>query len=192
MTNNQLTDNKLTAIIESAEAVVSALAGTNDDVHPDNSTAMVRLWDSLNDDDAPPEVVLAMARELQELRKAKDEPVAWTDAEELREARNGSSGYLFSVDGDANKFADPHHKLMLYTAPPAPAVHAGWVMVPVEPTEKMIVEGFESAPDEVFSDPKVWAEYQTMSGCQQAAHRAKLCWAAMLSAAPTAPEQEKI
>ncbi|VFS49676.1 Uncharacterised protein [Budvicia aquatica] len=27
-------------------------------------------------------------------------------------------------------------------------------------------------------------EYEAMSGCQQAAHRAKLCWAAMLNAAP--------
>jgi hypothetical protein len=74
----------------------------------------------------------------------------------------------------------------------APVILNGWVIVPVEPTDKMIVEGFESAPDEDFSDPKVWAEYETMSGCQQAAHRAKLCWAAMLSAAPIAPEQENI
>ncbi|HED1541890.1 TPA: hypothetical protein R4S87_001872 [Kluyvera cryocrescens] len=68
MTNNQLTDNRITKIIESAEAVISALAGTNDDVHPDNSTKMCQLWDMLNDDDAPPEVVLAMAKELQRYR----------------------------------------------------------------------------------------------------------------------------
>ncbi|MFP8583161.1 hypothetical protein ACLH1D_13605 [Enterobacter asburiae] len=60
----------------------------------------------------------------------------------------------------------------------------GWVMVPVEPTEDMIVEGFESEPDEFFSDAEVWEAYDAMSGCQQAAHRAKLCWAAMLAAAP--------
>lgn len=71
-------------------------------------------------------------------------------------------------------------------------IPAGWQLVPIEPTEGMIVDGFESEPDEDFSDPKVWAEYEAMSGCQQAAHRAKLCWAAMLSAAPTAPEQENI
>ena len=57
-------------------------------------------------------------------------------------------------------------------------------MVPIEPTEDMIVYGFESEPDEDFSDPAVWEEYQAMSGCQQAAHRAKLCWAAMIAAAP--------
>ena len=72
------------------------------------------------------------------------------------------------------------------------AAPEGWKLVPVEPTESMIVDGFESEPDEDFSAPKIWAEYEAMSGCQQAAHRAKLCWAAMLAAAPTAPEQENI
>lgn len=75
MTNSQLTDQKLTKIIESAEAVISALAGTNDDVHPDDSTKMCRQWDALNDNDAPPEVVLVMAKELQERRKADSELV---------------------------------------------------------------------------------------------------------------------
>lgn len=60
----------------------------------------------------------------------------------------------------------------------------GWVLVPVEPTEDMIVNGFESEPDESFSDEKEWEEYDAMSGCQQAAHRAKLCYAAMIAAAP--------
>lgn len=60
----------------------------------------------------------------------------------------------------------------------------GWVAVPVEPTEDMIVNGFESEPDESFSDEKVWEAYDAMSECQQAAHRAKLCWAAMIKAAP--------
>ncbi|WP_339025758.1 hypothetical protein [Leclercia pneumoniae] len=60
----------------------------------------------------------------------------------------------------------------------------GWVAVPVEPTEDMIVNGFESEPDESFSDEKEWKEYEAMSGCQQAAHRAKLCWAAMIATAP--------
>ena len=57
------------------------------------------------------------------------------------------------------------------------------VAVPVEPTEDMIVNGFESEPDESFSDENEWEAYEAMSGCQQAAHRAKLCWAAMIGAA---------
>ena len=66
----------------------------------------------------------------------------------------------------------------------SPVVPDGWVMVPIEPTEHMIVEGFESEPDEFFSDEEVWEAYDTMSGCQQAAHRAKLCWAAMIKSSP--------
>lgn len=66
----------------------------------------------------------------------------------------------------------------------SPVIPDGWVMVPVEPTEDMIVNGFESEPDESFSDEKEWEAYNAMSGCQQAAHRAKLCWAAMIAAAP--------
>ncbi|WP_218574803.1 hypothetical protein [Pseudomonas sp. GXM4] len=48
----------------------------------------------------------------------------------------------------------------------------------------MVINGFESEPDECFSDEEVWEQYQEMSGCQQAAFRAKLCWAAMVAAAP--------
>ena len=66
----------------------------------------------------------------------------------------------------------------------SPVIPDGWVLVPVEPTEDMIVNGFESEPDESFSDEKEWEAYDAMSGCQQAAHRAKLCWAAMIAAAP--------
>ena len=66
----------------------------------------------------------------------------------------------------------------------SPVIPDGWVMVPIEPTEDMIVNGFESEPDESFSDAEVWEAYDAMSGCQQAAHRAKLCWSAMISAVP--------
>lgn len=52
------------------------------------------------------------------------EPVAWTDADELRDANNGGSGYLFSIGGDANKFADHRRQLVLYTAPPVPVLLA--------------------------------------------------------------------
>lgn len=66
----------------------------------------------------------------------------------------------------------------------SPVIPDGWVLVPVEPTEDMIVNGFESEPDESFSDERDWEAYDAMSGCQQAAHRAKLCWAAMIAASP--------
>ncbi|MFY9993601.1 MAG: DUF551 domain-containing protein [Leclercia sp.] len=48
------------------------------------------------------------------------EPVAWTDAEELRDANEGACGYLFAIDGKANKFSDPRRMIMLYAAPLLP------------------------------------------------------------------------
>lgn len=82
-----------------------------------------------------------------------------------------------------------HHTLhadKLYTAPPAPVLRVpdGWKLVPIEPTEDMVIRGFESKPDQFWSTPEEWAEYEAMSGCQQAAHKATLCWQAMLAAAP--------
>lgn len=61
----------------------------------------------------------------------------------------------------------------------------GWKLVPIEPTEDMVISGFESKPSQLFSPAIEWEAYEAMSGCQQAAHRAKLCWAAMLAATPT-------
>ncbi|WP_431021708.1 hypothetical protein [Escherichia coli] len=62
--------------------------------------------------------------ELQERRKADGaEPVAWTDEEELRDANVAGTGYLFGIDKEANKFADPRRQIMLYRhAQPAPVV----------------------------------------------------------------------
>lgn len=49
------------------------------------------------------------------------EPVAWTDEEELRDANVAGIGYLFGIDREANKFADPRRQIMLYRhAQPAP------------------------------------------------------------------------
>ena len=71
------------------------------------------------------------------------------------------------------------------TTPPLQAVPTGWKLVPIEPTENMVVEGFESEPDSFFSHSDEWEAYKAMSGCQQAAHKSKLCWAAMIAAAPS-------
>lgn len=66
-------------------------------------------------------------------------------------------------------------------------MNSQWKLVPVEPTETMVINGFESEPNECFTDEEVWEQYQEMSGCQQAAFRAKLCWAVMLASAPEPP-----
>lgn len=67
----------------------------------------------------------------------------------------------------------------------------GWKLVPIEPTETMVVCGFESRPDPIFSKPEEWEAFDAMSGCQQAAHKARLCWAAMLDASPAHPAEQQ-
>ncbi|MHA9447859.1 hypothetical protein [Klebsiella pneumoniae] len=67
------------------------------------------------------QVVRLALVEIQERRKADNEPVAWTDEEELRDVNVAGIGYLFGIDREANKFADPRRQIMLYRhAQPAP------------------------------------------------------------------------
>lgn len=47
-----ITREQAQKIIEAADEVISALAGTNEDVNP-GSDNMLRLWDDLNDRHAP-------------------------------------------------------------------------------------------------------------------------------------------
>ncbi|SSK04070.1 Eaa1 [Klebsiella pneumoniae] len=168
MTNNHLTDNQLTKIIESAEAVISALAGTNDDVHPDNSSKMCLLWDSLNDDDAPPEAVLAMARELQERRKAAmdSEPVATLDVQSRRPDGNK---FALVFSSAAHKLPDDVYFLYRH-AQPAPEreqvrrEHAEWSQAtfgnvgPVGPLKHLSKEALEAAAEP--GDLSEWADMQ--------------------------------
>ncbi len=57
-----------------------------------------------------------IVRELAAFRLAAmdSEPVAWTDEEELRDVNVAGIGYLFGIDREANKFADPRRQIMLY------------------------------------------------------------------------------
>lgn len=58
----KMTKESLLKIISAADEVISALAGTNNEVHKDDNDKMIRLWDDLNDRYAPPEVVRELAR----------------------------------------------------------------------------------------------------------------------------------
>jgi len=64
------------------------------------------------------------------------------------------------------------------------AIPDGYALVPIIPTEEMIINGFEAELREEFRDPEALETYEKMSGCELAAHRTKLCWAAMIAAAP--------
>lgn len=77
-----------------------------------------------------------------------------------------------------------HWLRVAYEAGNSPVATDGYVIVPIVPTEDMIINGFESVPNQHFSDEKEWEEYEALSGCRQAARRAELCWSAMIKAAP--------
>lgn len=128
MTKSTITREQAQKIIVAADEVITALAGTNEDVHPDDSKKMCELWDDLNDRHAPPVVVRELAR--MALAAMDSEPVAWTDEEELRDVNVAGIGYLFGIDREANKFADPRRQIMLYRHAQQPVVQCpypcGW------------------------------------------------------------------
>lgn len=102
------TKEQLTRIIESADEVITALAGTNDDIHPDNSTKMCAAWDDLNDRNAPPSVVKKLAE--MALAGMEAEPVS----EFYHEAR---WGWYEISEGDS---VPERARIPLYRVPPAP------------------------------------------------------------------------
>ncbi|GCW67246.1 putative phage protein [Escherichia coli] len=106
-------------------------------------------------------------------------------AAQLAEANHPQTGdWLYDDPIDLARAIRKGPDMPTVQAGNSPVTPDGWKLVPIVPTEKMVIEGFESEPDEFFSKSEVWEAYQKMSGCEQAAHRAKLCWAAMISAAP--------
>ena len=74
MTKSTITREQAQKIIVAADEVITALAGTNEDAHPDDSKKMCELWDDLNDRYAPPVVVRELAR--MALAAMDSEPVA--------------------------------------------------------------------------------------------------------------------
>lgn len=124
-----ITREQAQKIIEAADEVISALAGTNEDVHP-GSDNMLRLWDDLNDRYATPEVVRELARIV--LASLEAEPVAWryryvkkgvTDSQ--GEPWVGDWKYVPTKE-DCND--RPSYEIQaLFTAPPVPVTSEGLV-----------------------------------------------------------------
>ena len=104
------------------------------------------------------------------LAAKESEPVAWTDEEELRDVNDAGIGYLFGIDREANKFADPRRQIMLYR-------HAQQPVVPEEATSDSIeiLASARRRDHAVFQ----WDEDQRNA----AADSWNACRAAMLAAA---------
>ena len=71
---NNFTKEQLLNIIAAADEVLTALDGTNEDIHRDDDAKMCAAWDNLNDVAAPPEVVKQLAQSV--LAVLTSEPVA--------------------------------------------------------------------------------------------------------------------
>ena len=124
-----ITREQAKKIIEAADEVISALAGTNEDVHP-GSDNMLRLWDDLNDRYAPPEVVRELARIV--LASLEAEPIAWR-YRYVKKGVTDSQGEPWVSDWkyvptkeDCND--RPNYEIQaLFTAPPAPLTPEGLI-----------------------------------------------------------------
>ncbi len=105
-----ITREQAQKIIEAADEVISALAGTNEDVHP-GSDNMLRLWDDLNDRYAPPEVVRELARIV--LASLEAEPVAYI-------FKHPAGKLFWALTDESNK--EQPDVIPVYADSPAPVV----------------------------------------------------------------------
>lgn len=121
--------------------------------------------------DAPESVEAAANLKLAEIALAAltSEPVAWTDAEELRDLRTVGFCEMFTVE-PVSKDADMYRVIPLYTDSPVPErerirrEHAEWSdktfgdVGPIGPLKHLSKEALEAAADP--SDPLEWADMQ--------------------------------
>ncbi|BEA36921.1 hypothetical protein VEE31_33860 [Escherichia coli] len=119
-----ITREQAQKIIEAADEVISALAGTNEDIHPGRDN-MLRLWDDLNDRYAPPEVVRELARIV--LASLEAEPIAWM--------RDDADGREYNA---RNEFSGGGGGIPLYATPQVQVVpeEMYWQDAPVEGSSK--------------------------------------------------------
>ncbi|HDT0667850.1 TPA: DUF551 domain-containing protein [Klebsiella aerogenes] len=126
MNKSTITREQAQKIIVAADEVITALAGNNEDVHPDDSKKMCDLWDDLNDRYAPPEVVRELAR--MALAAMDSEPVeesvtCWSCRNEVEISAIGDrDGYCPICDAPIDLDEEP------YNSPqPAPVVSEGLI-----------------------------------------------------------------
>jgi len=84
--------------------------------------------------------------------RGKQEPVAWTDAEELRDVEKHGCGYLFKID-PANPYTDPRRQIMVYRRQPKPVV----VLPKLTVGEVMHRSGFDRQYAEGWVSANDWA-----------------------------------
>ena len=112
--NERVSPETLDKIIEAADEVITALAGTNEDVHKNDSAKMCQLWDDLNDRYATPAIVKALAAEIKQYRAATEKPVACIDRANLDYLDSGAGADVWPAsESDSDD-------VLLYAAPQLP------------------------------------------------------------------------
>ncbi|HBW8600710.1 TPA: hypothetical protein MFM53_002297 [Klebsiella pneumoniae] len=117
---------------------------------------MVRLWDDLNDQYAPPEVVRELARmalaamDSKPVLEIESEPVFTLEVarEDYKGQKLGNHFGFITLDA-ARELKEGNYQL--YTAQPAPVVPDGYVMVPMRLTAE---NGAKGALSGEFSETK--------------------------------------
>ncbi len=118
----EFTIEQLSKVIESADEVITALDGTNEDIHPEDSKKMCEAWDHLNDRAAPPQVVKRLAEIALATLTAPTEPVYQY---RIRNGYNGQVTEWQTIRRDQVDFvlkAQPLNAEFQIIAPPAPVV----------------------------------------------------------------------
>ncbi len=164
MTKSTITREQAQKIIVAADEVITALAGTNEDVHPDDSKKMCELWDDLNDRHAPPVVVRELAR--MALAAMDSEPVAWTwhYREQWHVTNDERRAEFVAKDGDVAVLPLYRHAQPASEREQVRREHAEWSQAtfgnvgPVGPLKHLSEEALEAAAEP--GDLSEWADMQ--------------------------------
>ncbi|EPB6864819.1 hypothetical protein ACT2X9_004039 [Klebsiella pneumoniae] len=120
MTKSTITREQAQKIIVASDEVITALAGTNEDVHPDDSKKMCELWDDLNDRHAPPVVVRELARIA--LAAMDSEPVKRVNADQMHHVCLEANRHLDKYGAMAKEVNKLLGRIPAQPAPVAPVV----------------------------------------------------------------------
>lgn len=139
------------------------------------------------------DMVRARDVDLLAVREAQSEPVSFDTLADAVKEVTGGIRIEFSKNTDKGHHAVPFMNFnslsriaqMFRAAPPAPAVPEGYKLVPVEPTENMVIDGFESEAFEALADA-VQDEKGWPYSCRESAECVTGIFKAMLAAAPKA------
>ncbi|WP_447886788.1 hypothetical protein [Serratia fonticola] len=118
------------------------------------------------------------------------QPVGITDKSEITNL--SEPGWVGNFMEPNFKGVDKGDEVYLYTSPflNSPVIPDGWKLVPIEPTESMVIDGFESEAFDALADAVLDKKGWPYS-CRESAECVTGIFKAMLAATPSPPTTEK-